>query len=170
MTLPSNQSGKLKVHEWFAISTMVTIVIALALISSLYERQNKKTSFNIRKDSLEILIKGAVTHPGVYHLPSPLPMKALLALAEPLPDANLRRYNMEKIVTKGRVLNIPERRFIHVHIEGAVKQPLDLKVPKGTRLEELIDKVELSENADKKALQRKRKLKPNETIVIPSKS
>lgn len=56
---------------------------------------------------LEVVIKGAVKYPGVYRLPSKMPMSDVLILAETLPEADLRRFKLNGSVNKSRVINVP---------------------------------------------------------------
>ena len=103
-------TNQLKIHEWIAIAVLIAILIVILCIS-LISKINKPPTFARTEDvrSVEVFIKGAVAMPGIYRMPEELPLSELLLLAQVKPTADLRRYNMEKPVRKGRLLNIKEK-------------------------------------------------------------
>jgi len=163
-------STSLKVHEWLAISLFIGMLGSLALITTFYQ---DKVQFQVEAPSkskiegFDVLIKGAVRNPGIYHVNTQMQMKDVLALAEPLSEADLRKYQLESYITKGRVINVPTRTMLTIHVEGAVKGDKKFIVPKGTKVQDLLSLVELEENADIEVLLKKRKLMNNEVIVVP---
>ena len=168
---PSVGVSRLKVHEWLVIAITVGILGSIAIITSFYE-QKPKTAIDFHEKKLrsgfDILVKGAVQYPGVYHFPKQMQMKAILAIAGVYLNADLRRYHLEGVITKGRVINVPERVLLTIHLQGAVKGNKTITVPKGTKLEDLLSIVELEDNADIEFLQKKRKLLTNEVVDIPA--
>jgi hypothetical protein len=62
---------------------------------------------------------------------------------------------------------IPELEFISVRIDGAVVNPLDMQLPRGTRLFELRGKIQLTKEADERFMKRRRLLKNGEIIHVP---
>jgi protein involved in polysaccharide export with SLBB domain len=174
LELRSSLQGKsfpLKVHEWLAIALIIAAIGSLAVITSYSKKgatQADQTKMPIQNRSgIEILIKGAVEYPGIYRLPSEMLMKDLLELARLQPDADLRRYNLDRPVKRGRAINVPARHMIKVYLKGAVKNPGPIAIPKGTRMMDLLEVIAFEKNADKKALQKKRKLKPEEIVEVP---
>lgn len=161
----------LKIHEWLAVVILISLVGGLALITSFpntdSHKKNKTPSF-IKKehDGVRVLIKGAVTYPGIYQLPSEMLLGDVLDIAQVNSNADLRRYKLDRKLSKGRVINIPIRKMITIHLKGAVKLPGAMRVPKGTALADLESMVEFSDNADRNALRKQRKLKDNEVVVI----
>ncbi len=164
----NQKTAHLKVHEWLAVALLIGIIGTLAIISA-KGNAHTKPNFTAYNKGVEILVKGAVAYPGMYRLPSEVTMQELLAIVHVQPEADLRRLSMERLVKQGRVVNIPERSMITVHLQGAVKTPGPLRVPKGSRMEELLALPIFSENANTQGLRKKRKLKADEIIDIPNK-
>lgn len=167
----SHTSTSLKVHEWLAITIVIAMLASLALITkvngSRVASQLQSNPIKTHHD-FDILVKGAVDFPGIYHLHSEMQMKDILVLAGVKEGADLRRYNMEAWVKKGRVVHVPNRQFITVFVEGAVNGPTTIKLPKGSKVNELLNVVALTDDADVETLQKKRLLKDNEVISIRS--
>lgn len=162
----------LKVHEWLAIVVIIGIIAGLACLTSFYDKDEE-----IHADSawaaqnhtgFEVHVKGAVDYPGTYHLPYNIKMRDLLALAGVSSNADLRRFNLDAALKKGRIINVPARAMIHVHLKGAVKADKMVVIPKGSKLEDLINLAEFSEDADYNALRKKRRLKEGEVVLVPS--
>lgn len=175
MTNTSNENDDsfslLKVHEWLAIAVVIGVIGGLACLTSFYERGevSKVGSELVAKShkGFDVLIKGAVTHPGIYHINSETKMKEVLALAGVRSDADLRRFNLDAIVKKGRVINVPLRAMITVHLKGAVKTDQTVTLPKGSKFEELLNVGDFTADADLNALKKKRRLKEGEIILVP---
>ncbi|MEI8365617.1 MAG: SLBB domain-containing protein [Parachlamydiaceae bacterium] len=168
-----HRSPALKIHEWLAIVMTIGILGSIALVTSLYQPSSEiRTQLpgKINRDGFDILIRGAVKHPGVYHFHSQIKMKEILEIAGVLPMADLRRYRLDTFVTKGRVITVPAVTMISIHVRGAVKQEGSIRVPKGTKLQDLLSLVELADDAEIQFLQKKRNLLPDEVIDIPYES
>lgn len=162
----------LKVHEWLTIIVLIATMGSLSVMAAfsrgeIGDKDRLAPVFAVSRGKIEVLIKGAVAYPGVYCLPSDILMKDVLMLAELLPDADLRRYNLDRPIKRGRTINVPARLMITVHLKGAVKTPRAISVPKGSRLEELIGMADFAENANLNVLRKKRKIKANEVIDVP---
>ncbi|MBA3815051.1 MAG: SLBB domain-containing protein [Parachlamydiaceae bacterium] len=161
----------LKIHEWLAVALLIAILGALSMMAyltkgSVGEQDRSMPAFLSKSGKIEVLIEGAVINPGTYYLPSGIAMKDVLMLAQLLPNADLRRFNMSAQLKKGRVVNVPSKSMITINLKGAVENPGEISVPKGTRLVDLKALIQLGENVDSKALNRKRKLKDGETVTI----
>ena len=164
------QTEELSVHEWLAISVLIGILGCLALVTTFHGTQihsQLEGRGKVRLDSFDVLVKGAVDHPGVYHLQGEMQMKEVLALAGVRQDADLRRYALEGYIKKGRAINVPAKQMMTIFLSGAIRGDRTIKVPKGTKVSDLLSIVELAEDADVEVLQKKRLLKPNETLYIP---
>ena len=121
------------------------------------------------KEGIQVVVKGAVKYPGVYYFKESVLMQDILNLAEPLDSADLRRYQSHVRVKKNRLITIPEKAMITIHIKGAVKEITTLKLQKGTKLQDLLTLVDFEEAANLKFLQKKRPLIDQETLDIPYK-
>ena len=58
--------------------------------------------------------------------------------------------------------------MITITLKGAVKAQQSLSLPKNSKLEDLIALGEFSDDADLNALKRKRRLKADEIVIVPS--
>lgn len=165
--------ASLKIHEWMAITTIITVMCALTAFAVLRRSWNDSRAPSpmsaYAHNRIEVVVKGAVAHSGVYSLPKGMPMKELLEVAQLAPDADVRRFNLERVIQQGRVVNVPKRAMITVQVNGAVESAGEVTVPRGTTLEQLADKIALSEDADASSLRKKRKLKDGETITVKKK-
>lgn len=166
--------SSLKVHEWLAITLVTGIIGGLACLTSFNSRgeAGKSDSAWVASQSsgFDVTIKGAVDHPGVYHLKSEMKMKDLLAIAGITANADLRRFSLEGMIKKGRIINVPSRAMINVHLKGAVINDQILTLPKNSKLEDLIGMGEFAKDADLAFLKKKRRLKADEVIIVPSKT
>lgn len=171
MSVQENAAATLKAREWLA----VTIVIAsLACLAALTQFKGNKPNLipaiaqiDASRPTVEVVVKGAVSLPGTYHLPQEMTLGALLELAKPLPEADLGKWRLEAPIRKGRLVVVKEREQITVYLSGAVKNEGAVKVMKGTTLEQLLQNTELDAQADVGAIKAKRKLRANELIEIP---
>jgi len=161
----------LKAHEWLAIALTIGVILGLACLTSLYGREpygKSETVFPSKSYRFDVLIKGAVAYPGLYRFPNEIQMKDLLDLAGVTQNADLRRFKLNAVIKKNRIVNIPVRETIIVHFQGTGTKIDSLKIPKGTKVEDLIAMGSFTEDADLTQLRKKRKLKDNEIFTIPS--
>lgn len=169
--LTENQVSLLKVHEWLAIAVVIGILAGLAFLTTFSGRgESRQEGINpslTKVKGFDVLIQGAVERPGIYHLESEMKMKDLLAIAEVRQEADLRRLKLDAMVKKGRVVRVPVRMMITVHLKGAVKQEGALRIPKGSKMEDLLELAEFDEDADLKVVRKKRRLKDDEEIIVP---
>lgn len=118
---------------------------------------------------IQVSIKGAVHKPGSYELKKGTRLKELLELAQAHSEADLQSMNLEARLRNNQVVKVIAQNWITVHVEGAVAEPKELRLKLGTTLIELSEQIVLLPEADSEKLQRKRRLKDQETIVIPVK-
>jgi hypothetical protein len=154
-----------------AIAVLITIVGGLALITT-YENRISITSLRRdtvidRSSGVDIIVKGAVDYPGVYRLPLQMSMKDVLNIASIQSNADVGRYKMDRIVKRGRVIHVPHRKMIAIHLKGAVKNAGTIFVPKGTRLMDLKELMVFEDDADKKMLEKKRVLRAEDIVEVP---
>jgi hypothetical protein len=162
----------LKVYEWMAVAVIIGIITGLACLTSFYGKgeSGRPNLSRLEKLGFDVIIKGAVAQPGVYHIQSEMKMSDLLVLAEVLEKADLRRFKLDGIVKKTRIINVPERALITVHLQGACKNTTSIELLKGSKVEDLLELVDFSDEADLTVLKKKRQLKNDEVIYIPLKS
>lgn len=160
----------LMVHEWLAITTIIGFLGMLTIISVIRSTPplvpQKELAHPLTNPFIKVSIEGAVEHPGSYNLKKGARVKDALEQAKPLSNANLGQMNLESKLRKGQKINVPKIEMLTLFLQGAVKTPGALQVPKGTRLIDLMSLVEFLENAKLEPLQKKRRLKNNEVIHI----
>jgi hypothetical protein len=173
----SNLSNKperphLAVHEWLAVIVIIGCFATLTCLSLIFDKSIPDNTSSIphylKPQYIEVLVQGAVELPGSYKMSSSAKLKELIALANPIPEADLRHLKLEGKLRNGQVVKIQTRQHIDVYVSGAVENPGKLRVPQGTKLNELGNYAQLSTHADTNKINRKRILKSEEVIVVPS--
>lgn len=169
-TQNNSTQPEITISERLALVTIFSIAAAIIFITQFSNRNNSKEIHRLSLDRhlLEVFVKGDVAYPGIYRLPSEMTLRDILDIAQVQPTADLRRYNLNKLVRRGQLIKIPKKETVQIHITGAVKRSETLMLPKGTSLQEVIPLIahQALPNANLEALKRKRKLKDGETIEI----
>jgi hypothetical protein len=165
--MPAN---KLPLHEWLVVGLIVLLMAGLIL--NTYRGDHAalpRTAIphQLTTQEIRVTIEGAVVKPGTYTLPKGTVLNDLIALAEPRPDANLKGMKSKNRLKAGQFIHIPAQ-SLTIFVEGAVETPGVIEVPKGIYLQDLPNFIQLLPEADLKSLQKKRKLKDHEHIVVPS--
>jgi protein involved in polysaccharide export with SLBB domain len=166
-----NSPPQLAIHEWFAV-LLILAVMALITGISLLSDTNKTTetqAHHLKPQYFEVLIQGAVQHPGSYSVKSGSTMQTVLDKALPLENADLNRIKSQTKLRNGQVINIPIMQKITVFIEGAVEFPGELQVPQGTMIKDLHKYTKMAFDANFDALKPTRKLKAGDKIIVPRK-
>ncbi len=167
-------STNLPWHEWLIISLFCSILAILAGMALWRHPNNhyeKMPSLPEPKVTvLQVKVEGAVANPGNYRLPLNATLKELLKQAHPLPQADLSQLKWRRKLRNGQTIYVPERVWITIYLEGAVKQTGPVKILSGTRWQELADQLEFLPEADLKSIRKKQRfLQDGELIIIASK-
>lgn len=152
-------TAKLPLHEWCIIVLFCLVLLALAGFAWLRPKPVLETpSFTSipAATALQIKIEGQVAKPGLYRFPLKTTLKQLLEQIEPLPSADLSKFNRRRKLHDGQTLYIPERHPINIEVSGAVLQPGPLQILSGTRCCELADQLQALPEADLNAMRKKR--------------
>lgn len=163
---------RISLRDWLAVITLSSILLTLGLISFLsresayVENSNQVHHLKII-ENIEVTVQGAVRYPGVYSMQKGDAFAKLLGRVEPLPDADLQKYKPGARLNKDRVITIPHKGLITVYLEGAVKKPESIQLNCGTRICDLAALGVLLEEADKKFVKKRKKLKDGEIINVP---
>lgn len=161
---------QLPAREWIAVVVLLLFMMGLVALVLFSQEDALPESLlpphYCVSQELEVIIEGAVAHPGAYQMPKGSLLKDLFAKAEPIPEADLSRMKAERKLRQGQIIRVPHRAMITIHLEGAVKQSGPLRLPKGSRLCDLVDCVSFAEGADLKPLKKKRRLKEGEVIAV----
>jgi hypothetical protein len=157
----------LRVREWLIV--VITCGLFLGLTALTAWRGGYPTSFASTVELLEVIVSGAVAKPNTYKVPKDQAVAHLLALAQPLPDADLAK--APKLLGNAEVgwrLCVPSYTSIEVNLNGALVSPGIYQLPTGTRLNELPQHVILLPQADLAWIKRhRRQLKAGDEITIP---
>jgi hypothetical protein len=116
-----------------------------------------------------VILSGEMEKPGSYTVPQGTILKDVLRKGRLKKSADLDSLDLEESVTESKEIFINKLSVIHVRVEGAVCEPLDLELPVGARLSDLQSKIQCTPGADRKFFQRRRLLKNKEIIIIPVK-
>ena len=90
------------------------IILSLAGIF-IYEQGKSKSvqvidrvkEVKVVSKKIVVQVDGAVKNPGVYQVSENIHLFELLVLAEPLPDADLQKFNLAEIIKDGSLFRIP---------------------------------------------------------------
>lgn len=161
-------SKKLLPYEWTAIAVMICLFIGIGAISYFYHHEIPAEINRQAIPMIDIYVEGAIETPGHYELKKGTRFEGLLSQLKLLPEADTTEIKLRAILKHGQIVTIPYK-TITVFIEGAVASPKSLVIPRSSRLEDLIDHIQLSENADIRYLKKKRQLRDQEKIIVPIK-
>jgi len=121
---------------------------------------------DLNNQTVHVTVKGAVRQEGSYELKKGALMEDVLALAEPLPEAELSKLKLESRLRNNQVVKVPKESRIKVHIEGAVVKPGILQIKQGTLVKDLLELLTFLPEADIEKLNRKRRLRDQEVIHV----
>ena len=172
MSLPNSEKPSLYMFEWLAVAIFMGFILMLTVISRPIPDSSLQAAHALHgftSSEIEISIDGAVEKPGKYSVKKGATLQEVLGKATPLPSANLKHLNLKRKLRIGQNIHIPTQEMITIYLQGIVNQPGAYNFPKGTRWVDLKDKELFPAHADLKILDKKKKLKPNEVITLPSK-
>jgi hypothetical protein len=119
--------------------------------------------------SVTVAISGAVKRPGEYVVSQGTTLQQVLRKALPMASADLSSLPLQKFLETSQAIEVPELREIRIFVEGAVLRPVELLLPAGSRIFDLRGKIDLSSEADRKFLKRKKLLRHGDRIQVPVK-
>ncbi len=164
------KKGELYQHEWLTIIAIALGLVLLAFLSLNNNEPNPLASIEEPRDQtsqVQVWVDGEVSHPGAHKLPKGSTIEDLLKRVKPLPNADVRRYKPSTKLKDGRHITVRTRPLITVHVSGAVHNEGPIQVPKGSRIEDLIQRLDLKLSADTDGVPRRRKLNNGEEVHIP---
>lgn len=162
----------LKTREWIIVILYCGLMLTLTLITQVIipkERPKLQLEHQLKSNLIEVSIAGAVESPGLYKVVKGSAIQDLIALAKPLPSADVSKIKLATRLVQGRHIKVPEFEMVTIRIEGEVETPVTIKVVKGTKLKDLFDVVAFTETANQNALLKNRPARDGETVKIPKK-
>ena len=173
-TQTQTQKPELPLHEWLAVAAIMGFMVTLTVITAFKDNSAPYASLAdphyITDPNIEICMEGEIEHKGALRVKRGSTIREVIDIAKPTPDADLSKLKMTSKARKGQIVKVPKLVLFTIYLEGAVKQPGALKVPKGTRLEDLQTLVAFAPEAKIEVLQKKRRLKDGEIIRIPGRA
>lgn len=170
--MSDSQRKTLPIHEWAAILLIVTLLAILTVLALGKDQATLPKHLNaphfITTNEIEVWIEGAVENPGYYKVKRGTCIKGVLELATCKQEADLRKVKLQKKLRNGQIIKIPQKEMITIFVEGEVEHPKTISLQKGSQVKELIPMLIFTSKANVEKLNRKRKLKDGEKIVVPS--
>lgn len=127
----------------------------------------KGVPHEVYNNDLVVFVEGCAEVTGRLCFKKGARIDEVLAVAKPTAEADLRGIKRYARVRDGQIVEIPKIEWIEITLKGAVEESRVIKVPRGARVIDLLDIVDLHPDADREWLQKKRKLKDLETVTIP---
>lgn len=168
-------TSKLPLFEWCIIILFCGILFLLGCVALFKKPSHPPLAMSSQeliqhKKQLQVTINGEVSNPGSYELDINTTLKDLLALAHPLPSADLSTVNNRRKLYDGQAVHVHPKVPIQITIYGAVRHPGPFQTMSGTRVNELINQIAFLPEADIQSIRTKRRfLKDGDVLVIPSK-
>ena len=163
------KGNELQIPEWMAVLTVMVClgftVVVVYWQNGAIEELKQTASHPITDPYLSITIEGAVGNPGTIKVKKGSLLQEALQLAEILPDADLSKLKLDKRVRKGQKIWVPSQKWVVLEVEELGK----VKVPKGTRFNELPKLITIPEGVDRGWFRSKKVLKDGEKIILKRK-
>ena len=162
----------LQTSEWVLSASLVILLISFLAVTKFHEHRKYsqcKVPAAKLENTLDVSIVGEVSKPGVYRALLGSRLGDLVKKSKPKRFADLQMIDLDSPVEKSLNIEIAQLKELSVRIEGAVLEPIELKVAPGSRVCDLKSKIQCSENADLKYFKRRRLLKNGELILVPAK-
>ena len=161
----------LQKSEWVFLVAIIALIVILFSVSKftsyrsleLLDQRRKKEEIQI-----EVEISGHVKRPGRYQISRGQSLNEILSKARPKALADLTMFDRDKSLDESCSIHIQPLKIVKIRVEGCVKENISLEMPAGSRICHLKGQIELSSDADRSFLRRRRILKEGEILVIPS--
>jgi hypothetical protein len=163
---------QLAAHEYLAVIVIIGFFAMITLISVFRQESlpigAEGEAHYLKPQIVEVYIQGAVESPGAFKVKVNSKVQDVIILAQPLKEADLRRYKPTAKVRAGQIITVPSRSMIEITVTGAVENPGLIKVPRGLRLHELGAYVQFSSKAVPSKIKHKAALKAGDSVFVPS--
>ncbi len=157
----------LYLSEWLVVSAIL-MVLSSFVITAKIQSHRVGPICEEEIDKVSLTIVGCVSKPGVYQVEIGTPLREVIHMARPHIDANLDVLALDESVEQPGEYVIEAFEEVCVTVEGAC-EPMEFRLPVGSRVSDLKACVRLHKDADDSPLKRTRRLKNKEIIKIPLK-
>lgn len=97
-----------RLAAWLIASTTIFLII-VNIANDSSELPTTTSEHAVAKQLIEISIQGAVDEPGAYQIKKGTTVGEAIALAKPLPEANLDRVKLDAPIQKTRKIIVPAK-------------------------------------------------------------
>jgi len=161
---------KFPVHEWIAVLSISSILLLLVVINL----------FNVNTSSygeliaqsinyVNVTLEGELLNPGTYQVKKGATVKEVLNLAKLTADADVSTVDKSLKLLSDQIIRVKSIPKTTVYVEGAVKIKGRVDVPLMYSIEDLLEFVGLSANANIDSLGNiQRKVRSEEVIKVDS--
>jgi DNA uptake protein ComE-like DNA-binding protein len=162
----------LQSSEWALVLSLIAIMASLVVISKVNtSRAGSMLAIKeFEKEAVLVTVTGAVSKPGSYLVPAGSTLAVALKKARPTMWADLKSLSVSQIVEAPLNIEVGELKEVIVRVEGAVIEPVQITMPVKSRVSDLLSKISLSPEADKRFFKSKRMLKNGVVIDVPKKT
>lgn len=166
----TSNKPKLPLHEWLAVVVIIAGMLLLTLLTT-FNSSPKLPQLNpsphyMTDPEIEVYVQGAVQHAGPLKIMQGTLIRDVLEIVKPNDEADLSKIKMQSKARHGQIIKIPKIETLTIYLEGAVKTPGSVVMPKGSKLQDLLESVQFAADANLKPLSKKRKLKDKEVIRV----
>jgi hypothetical protein len=102
---------KLPPGEWLVIIAIIAIMFLLTGVSWLSDRHmiafNSHSPHHLISQEIDVFVEGAVERSGAFKMQRGSTVQDVIALANPLPEANLNKLKMKSKLRHGQRIRVP---------------------------------------------------------------
>jgi hypothetical protein len=164
-----DQPTILRSSEWALAGSFFLILLSLFAIAKIQVWRYSIGTASAPVVLVQVSIEGFVEKPDIYEFPIGTPMEEILRKACPKRFANLRSIDLKSPLTTSLQLKLEPLRSLQVHVTGAVASAETIEVEPGTRICQLKQKIQLSDEADLAFFKKRKILSDGDVIYVPSK-
>ena len=162
----------LRPFEWILAATLIIFIAALVLIAKInsYRASTAISAATLLPEEILVTIDGAVKKPGQYMIRAGGTIEHALRKAKPTVTADLKALPLKELIENPLHISVPELKEIRVFVAGAIAEPVELRLPPGSRICDLRSKVIFTNETEKAFFRRRKLLKNGDRIEAPKKT
>jgi NADH:ubiquinone oxidoreductase subunit F (NADH-binding) len=156
--------------EWMVVAGLVILMGVITYTSHSHWLTSQPVKYDtphyLDSTEISVRIEGAVKSPGIYKVHKGATVGDIVQLAGAADNADLKRMVVERKVREGQTIKVLAKEYITIYLKGAVKLPGATIVPKGTTMQELIERFEWPNEADLEALKQGKRRKDGQIVKV----